>query len=305
MTTLLKIIKFQTLLASLSDNEFNQFTAKFVKQCGRQALFSSFHHKFIIQHRDREENAKKIKIATNIIKIIIRSRKNSIACIKNKLDSLLKSDGFINSFSNCNRKFTKKDLDVWLRICNQNIIPPYKLLVEWLKKQKKFTKNKEIKEWILEQEGKGFVESLAFFANEISKCDSHCWRFEVGSQKRSQGFEDLIYDKIKMLLKKNKLDDIQMMTEEEQRELLDDKDGHKVCTPDILLSDFIMINGVKIRWIEMKNYFINKDGVLWRKNKKMCGKYTKQFGCGAIVCRGFEQGLQLPGNVLLLDAFHY
>ena len=227
---------------------------------------------------------------------------------KKKLESLLKSDGFSNLFANCDRKFTKKDLDVWLTICNQNIIPPYKLLIEWLKKQKKFTQNKEIKEWIIQEKNKGFAQSLAYFANEISKYDSNCWRFQVGSlgsQKRSQGFEDLIHDKIDKILKEKHLNDIKMMTEEELRKLAADKKRPKPGTPDILLSDFIMINGVKIRWIEVKNYFITKDGVFWRRLKKRCCKYTKQFGCGAIVSRGFEQGLQLPGNVLLLDAFHY
>ena len=155
-----------------------------IRKYGFSPLNDSIYQSFITRKLNNlfTINGTPLSNVPNIINLLRMLRSHQITFIhircNKKLESLLKSDGFSNLFPNCDRKFTKKDLDVWLTICNQKIIPPYKLLVEWLKKQRKFTKNKEIKDWIIQQENKGFPHSLAYFANEISKYDSRCWRFE-------------------------------------------------------------------------------------------------------------------------------
>ena len=44
---LLQVVKFRSLAQTLTDIEFNQFTAHFVKTCGRDALLSLICDKFL------------------------------------------------------------------------------------------------------------------------------------------------------------------------------------------------------------------------------------------------------------------
>merc|ERR1711879_1022525 len=96
-----------------------------------------------------------------------------------------------------------------------------------------------------------------------------------------------------------------MQTEKEQQQKAGDK-GKVEATPDLLLcGGGIIINGHQVHWIEMKNFFLSKrDAYPLKRVKKTIHKYRDHFGFGALVCRGYQYGIdkQLKEiGCLLLD----
>ncbi|KAG1711751.1 hypothetical protein DVH05_008994 [Phytophthora capsici] len=87
-----------------------------------------------------------------------------------------------------------------------------------------------------------------------------------------------------------------------QSELCNDQlvsHGRRVISPDILLLDPVIINGVPIRWIDAKNYY-GAHIVSKRLISTQLAKYVKEWGPGAIVFgMGYSDMFSLPGVVCL------
>ena len=114
MATVLKVIKYQSLVRQLSDTEFSQFMSHLVHRCGRSAFSTPFCNQFL-KDSSNNTNHHTIDVAIKIIKTIIRSRQQSIntSPATKKLDSLpntiigeigsyLQQNGYI-SFTKTNR----------------------------------------------------------------------------------------------------------------------------------------------------------------------------------------------------------
>ena len=79
MNALYETMKFSLLIDKLSDTEFNEFTALFVKQCGRKALMTPFiSQTFINKCNTNHSNDHCKKKAMKIVQTIIRSSSNDI-----------------------------------------------------------------------------------------------------------------------------------------------------------------------------------------------------------------------------------
>ncbi|KAL4155000.1 hypothetical protein PRNP1_007114 [Phytophthora ramorum] len=75
--------------------------------------------------------------------------------------------------------------------------------------------------------------------------------------------------------------------------------GRRVISPDILLLDPVIINGVPIRWIDAKNYY-GAHIVSKRLISTQLANYVKEWGPGAIVFgMGYSDMFSLPGVVCL------
>ncbi|GMF11800.1 unnamed protein product [Phytophthora lilii] len=75
--------------------------------------------------------------------------------------------------------------------------------------------------------------------------------------------------------------------------------GRRVISPDILLLDPVVINGVPIRWIDAKNYY-GAHIVSKRLISTQLANYVKEWGPGAIVFgMGYSDMFSLPGVVCL------
>ncbi|KAF0694935.1 Aste57867_14214 [Aphanomyces stellatus] len=75
--------------------------------------------------------------------------------------------------------------------------------------------------------------------------------------------------------------------------------GRAVISPDLLLLDPVLINGVPVRWIDAKNYYgahiVNK-----RLIAKQLASYVKEWGPGAVVYgMGYSDMMSIPGVVCL------
>ena len=68
------------------------------------------------------------------------------------------------------------------------------------------------------------------------------------------------------------------------------KENKGLCvTPDILFSQPILINGQKVNWIDVKNYYITTyDKLLFKKLKISVEKYCNIWGNGALLCYGYQ-----------------
>ncbi|RMX65888.1 hypothetical protein DD238_003887 [Peronospora effusa] len=75
--------------------------------------------------------------------------------------------------------------------------------------------------------------------------------------------------------------------------------GRRVISPDILLLDPVIINGVPIRWIDAKNYY-GAHIVSKRLISTQLANYVKEWGPGAIVFgMGYSDMFSLPGVICL------
>lgn len=79
-----------------------------------------------------------------------------------------------------------------------------------------------------------------------------------------------------------------------------EKFGRAVITPDLLFLDEVYINGVRVHWIDYKDYIGTKIHFLFSSNSGQSGKYTEKWGTGALCYhRGYVEGLVIPGASLL------
>ncbi|KAL3674520.1 hypothetical protein V7S43_000468 [Phytophthora oleae] len=161
---------------------------------------------------------------------------------------------------------------------------------------------------ILRAKGKSQAEiknSLARPAEKLSKRDQYELRkaTEYDSIHRSDPFigapkynADSLEQAIEHFLKAK---GIRLKT---QAELCADQivtHGRRVISPDILLLDPVIINGVPIRWIDAKNYY-GAHIVSKRLISTQLANYVKEWGPGAIVFgMGYSDMFSLPGVVCL------
>ena len=199
------------------------------------------------------------------------------------------------------KKFMKQDVSLWIAMCNDNEVPPYMLLVEWLKRKKVFSKNKEVTTFIRGDAKKG--DSFHWFCRVIAESDESSFLFEVDKRDRAEHLEQIGFRKVRQLLLAKGIR-TKMYSEDDLKQREEYLDGTNKLTPDILFSEGVVINGQTVHWMDMKNYFVTpRDGMMWKKLKQTCSKYTKVLRSGAIVCKGFDSGARIPCHTLLLDAF--
>lgn len=78
------------------------------------------------------------------------------------------------------------------------------------------------------------------------------------------------------------------------------KYGRAIITPDILFIDPVYINGIRVYWLEYKNYVGTDIDFLYSSNIEQASRYYKEWGRGAICYRfGIVDRLFVPGAVLL------
>uniref|UniRef100_A0AAV1U6F4 CDAN1-interacting nuclease 1 n=1 Tax=Peronospora matthiolae TaxID=2874970 RepID=A0AAV1U6F4_9STRA len=161
---------------------------------------------------------------------------------------------------------------------------------------------------ILRAKGKSQVEiknALARPSENLSKRDQHELRkaIEYDSIHKSDPFigvpkynADSLERAVEHFLKAK---GIRLKT---QSELCADqiaRHGRRVISPDILLLDPVVINGVPIRWIDAKNYY-GAHIVSKRLISTQLSNYVKEWGPGAIVFgMGYSDMFSLPGVVCL------
>lgn len=75
------------------------------------------------------------------------------------------------------------------------------------------------------------------------------------------------------------------------------EEGRPVCTPDILITGVYEVNGVRIYWVDFKNYMGCPLPYLQRGCQEQAAKYTKRWGRGAFC---FEYGVVAGFHVPLL-----
>jgi len=112
--------------------------------------------------------------------------------------------------------------------------------------------------------------------------------------KNSIDFEKKIEN---ILIKKN----IKFKTQEELANEQKKLEGFVSNTPDFLILDEFYINGIKINWIDAKNFYgINLKFVI-KKIKFQTKKYIDKWGSGAIIFNlGFNSKLNF-NDILLID----
>lgn len=78
--------------------------------------------------------------------------------------------------------------------------------------------------------------------------------------------------------------------------------GRAIITPDILFIDDVYINGIKVKWLDYKDYIGTPIEFLYASNAKQSLRYAKKWGRGAVCFHhAYTEGLIIPGS-LLLDA---
>ena len=80
------------------------------------------------------------------------------------------------------------------------------------------------------------------------------------------------------------------------------KESNKATnTPDFLILDDFYINGIKINWIDAKNFYGSKSKFMIKKIKLQTQKYINAWGSGSIVFNlGFNSGLEIE-QILMVD----
>ena len=72
-------------------------------------------------------------------------------------------------------------------------------------------------------------------------------------------------------------------------------------TPDFLILDNFYINGIKINWIDAKNFYGSKSKFMIKKIKSQTQKYINAWGSGSIIFNlGFNSGLEIE-QILMID----
>lgn len=76
--------------------------------------------------------------------------------------------------------------------------------------------------------------------------------------------------------------------------------GRPVLTPDILFLDVVYINGVRVHWLDYKDYIGTKVNFLYKSNLSQAQKYFKEWGLG-VLCyhHGYVAGVSIPGSIIL------
>jgi hypothetical protein len=76
--------------------------------------------------------------------------------------------------------------------------------------------------------------------------------------------------------------------------------GKAINTPDFLIDSELVINNVKINWIDAKNFYGSNIPFVKTKIHKQIQKYIQEYGSGCIVFGlGFSTALSFPDTLLL------
>lgn len=93
---------------------------------------------------------------------------------------------------------------------------------------------------------------------------------------------------------------IKLHTQEELVRQQTKKYGRPVITPDILFIDKVYINGVRVHWLDYKDYVGTDIRFLFTSNVNQSAKYNEKWGKGALCYhQSYVEGLIIPGTVLL------
>ncbi|SIP85766.1 Protein of unknown function with TPD sequence-motif [Pacmanvirus A23] len=88
-----------------------------------------------------------------------------------------------------------------------------------------------------------------------------------------------------------------------QDDLVDEqtkKYGRAVITPDLLFIDIVYINGIRIHWIDYKDYIGTNVRFLLSSNTNQAAKYNEKWGPGALCFhKSYVEGMIIPGTILL------
>lgn len=78
--------------------------------------------------------------------------------------------------------------------------------------------------------------------------------------------------------------------------------GRAILTPDILFLSPVTINGIRVNWIDFKDYTGTPSGVLYNSNVRQAEKYAVKWGPGAMMYRqNYVSGMDLyPAAVVFM-----
>jgi hypothetical protein len=137
-------------------------------------------------------------------------------------------------------------------------------------------------------------EREEFLAAESSDVVSMVNQVEI--HKNAEIFEDVLSA---WLEKKGIRFVRQKQLETEQKEEF----GSPVLTPDFLLLDSVIIDGISCHWIDCKAFYGCNLQFSIKKTKKQMTRYINHWGSGAIVyLQGFSEAIKIP-NCVLLNAY--
>jgi len=131
--------------------------------------------------------------------------------------------------------------------------------------------------------------------NLAEKCDVDSMTQQLRYAQVAADNEMLLIDFFKKL-------GIKLSTQEDLVEEQTKMHGRAVMTPDILFRDTVFINGVRVHWIEYKDYACTDAHYLLLRNIEQVKKYTKTWGTGAICYNhSYVSSIIIP-ETLILDA---
>jgi len=101
------------------------------------------------------------------------------------------------------------------------------------------------------------------------------------------------------------LNDIRYKTQEQLAEEQIKKSNIATNTPDFLILDDLYINGIKINWIDAKNFYGLNTPYIKKRIKHQIKKYLNAWGSGAIIFNlGFSSKL-IVNNILFMDFYSF
>jgi hypothetical protein len=124
--------------------------------------------------------------------------------------------------------------------------------------------------------------------------DYYCLVNQDDILKKSMEFEK----KIEKILIKNK---IKFKTQEDLAKEQTELYGKPINTPDFLIESDLIINNIKINWIDAKNYYGININFYKQNLYKQTKKYIKNYGSGCIIYNNSFNNSISYNNILLLD----
>ena len=101
------------------------------------------------------------------------------------------------------------------------------------------------------------------------------------------------------------LNNIRYKTQEQLAEEQIKKSNIATNTPDFLILDNLFINGIKINWIDAKNFYGLNTPYIKKRIKHQTKKYLNAWGSGAIIFNlGFSSKL-IVDNILFIDFYSF
>lgn len=135
----------------------------------------------------------------------------------------------------------------------------------------------------------------------VEQDETHGVAAEKKKKKNSEKFENQVITMLKNIIKILKIDKNYFKTENEIKML-------EKYTPDILFNKPIFINNKMVKWIEIKNFYINsQDKFIFKKVTKQITNYVNEFNTnqmtGVVISKGFDNNVNKMG-VLFIDGYN-